>query len=487
MDNNLNTRAVTAFKWSSFTELLCKVITPLIYMLLARILAPEAFGVLATIIMIVSFAEVFVESGFQKFLIQHQFETEDEERKYMSVAFWSNLFFSIFLWILLIVFCKPITRLVGNEGYELPVILAGVTIPLYGIIGIQNCKLKKTLEFKKLFVVRFSTALVPLIITLPLALLGLDYWSLVIGNIAGVLTQSIILLIIGGFKPIMYFDSNKLVYMLSFGIWTLLDGIAVWLTSWLDAFLIGRSLSNYYLGLYRNSSSTVLSLFNIVFAAITPVLFASLSNLQKDTRQFNHFFLKVQKTVAMLLLPISLSVFFKSDLVTFILFGDKWLEASQVVSIMSLCYSLRLLFVSLYGDVYRAKGLFFLPFFLQLLDLCILIPVCLYCINRGFWSLVYGRSFAFLFLIIPEMLVLWRVCSISPIDIIKNMSRVLISITTMLLLYLISGFYTGGYFYDIIVILVASIAYLLTLFAFKEERNQYLKPFFKTICQFVKR
>ena len=63
----------TALKWSTATEFLAKIISPVINMCLARILAPEAFGVLATITMIISFAEIFVESGFQKFLIQYQF------------------------------------------------------------------------------------------------------------------------------------------------------------------------------------------------------------------------------------------------------------------------------------------------------------------------------------------------------------------------------------------------------------------------------
>lgn len=456
-------------------------------MLLARILAPEAFGILATIIMIVSFAEVFVESGFQKFLIQHQFDTEEEERKYMSVAFWANLLFSLFLWGLLVVFCKPITRLVGNEGYELPVILAGITIPLYGIIGIQNCKIKKSLEFKKLFIVRVSTALVPLAVTLPLALLGLDYWSLVVGNIAGVVTQSIVLYLVGGFKPVFYFDCTKLTYMLRYGVWTLLDGIAVWSTAWIDSFLIGRSLSNYYLGLYRNSASTVFAILNIVFAAVTPVLFASLSNLQNDTNQFNHFFLKVQKTVAMLLLPLSLSVFFQSDLVTLILFGDQWMEATRIIAIMTLCFSLRLIFVSLYSDVYRAKGLFFLPLCLQLIDLALLIPICSFCINKGFWALVYGRSFAFLILIIPDLFVLWRVCGISPAEIFKNMMHVIIAIFVMILIYMLMGLIHGGVVLNIFTIILALGAYLATLFSFKEERIQYLYPFTHNLLKFIRR
>ena len=63
-------------------------------MILARILAPEAFGVVATVTMIVSFAEMFTDSGFQKYLVQHEFESDEERYQNANVAFWTNFFIS---------------------------------------------------------------------------------------------------------------------------------------------------------------------------------------------------------------------------------------------------------------------------------------------------------------------------------------------------------------------------------------------------------
>ena len=165
----------TALKWSTITEFLAKIISPIVNMFLARILAPEAFGVLATVIMIISFAEIFVESGFQKFLIQHSFTEQETEDKYLSVAFWSNLVFSGVLWGLIIVFRDSLATLVGNPTLGIPIAITGVTIPLYGMIGILNSRLKKKLNFKSLFYVRIITALIPLVITLPLAIVGLGF------------------------------------------------------------------------------------------------------------------------------------------------------------------------------------------------------------------------------------------------------------------------------------------------------------------------
>ena len=98
MENkNLNVKIINATKWSSITEIIAKLITPITNMILARILAPEAFGVVATITMIISFADMLTDSGFQKYLVQHEFRNESEKIKYTNVAFWTNLFISIFL------------------------------------------------------------------------------------------------------------------------------------------------------------------------------------------------------------------------------------------------------------------------------------------------------------------------------------------------------------------------------------------------------
>ena len=208
MENSLKTKIYNASKWAVVTELAAKLVVPVLNMILARLLAPSAFGILATVTMVIAFAEVFVESGFSKYLIQQKFEDPDKERRYMSVAFWINIALSLFLWGAIAIFNKQLAVLVGNPGLGHLLVISGVSIPLYSIVGIECCKLKKDLDFKKLFYVRIVSALTPLFVTIPLALLGLDYWSLIIGSIAGILVQAILLIFIGNFKPQLYFSKT---------------------------------------------------------------------------------------------------------------------------------------------------------------------------------------------------------------------------------------------------------------------------------------
>ena len=117
MPEDLNKKVVRATKWSSFTEIAAKLVSPISTMVLARLLAPDAFGILVTATMVISFAEIFTDAGFQKYLIQHKFDTRDDLYKSTTVAFWSNLIMSLVIWAVIIIFSGQIAALVGSEGY----------------------------------------------------------------------------------------------------------------------------------------------------------------------------------------------------------------------------------------------------------------------------------------------------------------------------------------------------------------------------------
>src|SRR5699024_2825776 len=190
-------------------------------MILARILAPEAFGVIVTVTMIVSFAEMFTDSGFQKYLVQHEFKDEQDKRKSANVAFWSNLVLSLILWGGISLFNEEIAEMVGNPGLGIVIIVSCIQLPLTAFSSIQMALYRRDFDFKTLFVVRVIGILIPLVVTIPLALIGFDYWSLVIGLIAMQLFNAIFLTLKSSWKPTFYYSFKRLKKMFSFSVWSL--------------------------------------------------------------------------------------------------------------------------------------------------------------------------------------------------------------------------------------------------------------------------
>lgn len=79
MTRNIDAQVKNATKWSAITEITAKLVTPVTSMVLARLLTPEAYGIIATLSMIIVFAEIFTDAGFQKYIIQHEFKNDEEK------------------------------------------------------------------------------------------------------------------------------------------------------------------------------------------------------------------------------------------------------------------------------------------------------------------------------------------------------------------------------------------------------------------------
>ena len=179
-------------------------------MVLARLLTPEAFGVVATLTMIITLAELITDAGFQKYLIQHEFRDDIDRDESTNVAFWSNFSMSIIIWGIIFLFADPLATLVGNPGLGHVLIIACISIPIAAISSIQMALYRRDLDFKTLFKVKLVSLLMPLIVTIPLAFWLRSYWALIFGTIAQHSVNAIILTYFSPWKPRFYFSFSKL-------------------------------------------------------------------------------------------------------------------------------------------------------------------------------------------------------------------------------------------------------------------------------------
>ena len=161
MDVINNNKIINATKWSTLSEIFAKLVAPLTNMLLARLLNPEAFGVVASITMVVNFAELLSDSGFQKYLIQHEFENEKQLKVEINVAFWTNLSIALTGWLFIWAFNNPLAKLVGSPGLGNALCIAAASLPLTSFSSIQMALMRRNLEYNKLFKVRLLSVLLP--------------------------------------------------------------------------------------------------------------------------------------------------------------------------------------------------------------------------------------------------------------------------------------------------------------------------------------
>lgn len=472
--SELNNKVAKATKWSVITEIVSKLVTPVTSMVLARLLTPEAFGVVTTLTMIISFAELFTDAGFQKYLVQHEFRDVTDREQSTTVAFWSNFIMSLFLWGIIIVFAEPLAALVGNPGLGIVLIVACVAIPIAAFSSIQMALYRRDLDFKTLFKVRIVSIIVPLVVTVPLAFWLRSYWALVFGSITKGMISAILLTYYSSWKPRLYYSFEKLKEMLSFSVWSLIEAISLWLTSYVDVFIVGTILSQYYLGLYKTSSTTVNHIIGLITAATTPVLFSSLSRLQSDEDEFRQMFFKFQKLVGMLVIPMGVGIFCFSDLVTAILLGDQWTETSGFIGLWGLTSSITVIFGHYSSEVYRAKGRPKLSVLSQWLHIIALWPTVLIAVHYGFETLYTARSLVRLEGVAVNMIIMYYVVRISPWDMVKNTSpSLLASMVMMCVAYLLLSI-GSGIIWQICSVFVCMPVYFGIIFSQKNERTLLL-------------
>lgn len=471
---NLNNKIINATKWSTITELIAKFIVPITNMILARVLVPEAFGVVATVTMIISFVDMFTDAGFQKYIIQHNFKDDIEKNNFTNVAFWSNLIISIILWFIIIIFSKNIAIMVGNSGLENVISIACIQLPLTSFSSLQIAIYRRSFDFKTLFLVRLIGIIIPFFVTIPLALLGFEYWALIFGSIIGTLINAIVLTVKSKWRPQLFYSFNILKEMISFSFWSLIESISIWLTIWIDNFIIGSTLSSYYLGIYKTSSTTVNTIFALVTATTTPILFSALSRVQNDKYKFNHLFFSMQKVVAYLVLPMSVGIFLYSDLIVKILLGSKWGEASYVMGVWALTSGIVIVLGHYSSEVYRAKGKPKLSFIAQLLHLVVLVPVCIIASKYSFDVFVTARALIRLQLVIIHILIMQFIIKIPIKDIFKNILIPTICTIFMMIIGIFIKNQFDGVIWGFIGILICILSYILFLLCFKESRKDVL-------------
>jgi len=470
MSNELNNKIKHAAKWSVITEVIAKFITPITSMMLARLLTPEAFGVVATLTMIISFAEIFTDAGFQKFLIQQEFRDEKEREQSTTVAFWSNLSMSLLIWAVIAVFSEPLAVMVGNPGLGHVLVIACISIPLSAFSSIQIALYKRDLDFKTLFKVRIIGICIPLFVTIPLALWLRNYWALVCGTIASNIVNAVLLTYYSTWKPRIYYSFNKFKEMFSFTIWSVVEAVTIWMTGYIDIFFIGIYLNEYYLGLYKMSIATVGSLTSIIISATTPILFSGLSRLQNDNEAFKQMFFKFQKLVGMLIIPLGVGIFCYSDLITAILLGGQWGEASDFIGLWGLSSAFTIVFAHYSSEVYRSKGRPKLSVLAQVLHLVVLLPVVYWSVQYGYGTLIWSRSLVRFELIIVNMIIIYYTVKMSPWRMLINVAPSIIAAIVMgCFAWGISGL-MNGIFGQFIGIILSSILFFITVSLFPIER-----------------
>lgn len=348
---SITARATKSVKWSALTEMVSRTASPIIFVVLARLLTPADFGVMAIAMIAISFSQMFWDAGLSKALIQTREAPEDAAH----VVFWTNVFLGVLIYGILFI-STPAISLFFKSPASGPVLrVLGFQIVIASFTSVQQALFVRDLNFRGLFWIKLFTAFIPGLCSIPMALFGYGVWALVAGSLAGQVLNCWLLWRRSAWRPKFTYNKELARKLFTFGFWVLLESFGAWLIIWGDNLIVGHFLGVHDLGVYRTGWMLVTIIFGFVLNPFLPVLYPTFSRMQDDLPALKIAFNRVNRIVIALALPMGVGLWLTGPEMATVFFGSKWQGLGLVLSILALAFGLAWS-VGINTELYRAMG-----------------------------------------------------------------------------------------------------------------------------------
>jgi O-antigen/teichoic acid export membrane protein len=457
----MNSQLLHSLKWSTFGELVSKVLPPLFYIITARLLTPADFGIVATAAMVVAFASIFWEAGLSKALIQNQ---EFDIQKMSNIVFYTNITLSLIAYFCLFLLSDSIAQFFHDGRVADVLKVSGLSLVIGALMSVQTALLQKNFEFKKLFYSRFVGTIIPGVVAVVMAFMGYGYWSLVWGTIASLLLQVLILWYLSVWRPTIEYDCSIAIKMFHFSKWILLSALLSWFFIWGDIFVLGFFFTPHELGLYRTGNYFVGAVIGLVTAPIVPVMYSYFSTIQNDKESVKEVLLFSSKVVSLFVLPMGVGLYIVQNPISDLLFGEKWIGIASVIGYLALTHSLAWI-VGLNTEVYKAIGKPKIEFIMQIITVPFYLIAFVIASQISFVFFLQTRLLLVFFGIGMQCYFLNKELNISFLNFIGNLSNLFL-FTFIAYVFVLLANYTFGLINMIVDLIVFSCSFLVLVYFF---------------------
>lgn len=343
MQGSIDLRGVTirGFLWVMLGELFQQSIALLAMLILARLLVPEHFGMMATAYIFIRFAELVRDGGSSIAIIQKK----DIDDQYLSTAFFVNLFMGIILFIVTFVTAGKIAAFFSNDKLTMILRILSLKFIIDSAASVHQTILTKKLNFIGAMLPRLGGIFVYGLTAVVLASFGYGVWSLVLATIMSSLVSLVFSWGLDLWRPAFIFDIDSLRKLFRFGINVMGINLVRYLKDHIDYLIIARYLGmaelGYYFMAYTVSSYFTYKLKNGIEAVLFPVL----SQLNKN-REIKLYYLKVIKLSILIVFPIYLTIILTGREFILYFFGKGWLRTTVPLQILCMLGVLRSLVVA---------------------------------------------------------------------------------------------------------------------------------------------
>jgi O-antigen/teichoic acid export membrane protein len=306
---------------------------------LARLLSPEDYGLMAMVVVVLSFAGLFVDLGINSAYVQQQSITPEQR----SSLFWLNVLTGTAL-TGLVVAASPLLAWLFGDSRLIPLMMLSASTFVLSALGQQVLMAaEKALDFRPVAILEICATLLGFTVALLTAMEGWGVYSLVAAGIASALTSTLSawLFMARGWRPMLRLNIVEIRHFLSFGSATVANNLVNQINTTVDIFLGGRLLAATQLGFYSVPRNLTLQLQFMINPIITRVGFPLIAQVQSDVPRVKTIYLKTLNMTASTNAPLYLGIAFFAPEIVAIVLGAGWDRSVETLRILALWGGLR--------------------------------------------------------------------------------------------------------------------------------------------------
>lgn len=322
--------------WRFGERIGAKLISVVVNLILARLLAPELFGTVAIVLMITDILQVFIESGFGTALIQKK-EADDLD---FSSVFFFNIVMGILLYVLLFLFAPLIASVYHRSELTDIIRVVGLILIVAGIRNVQQAYVSRNMLFKRFFFATLGGTVTAAIAGIWMAYKGYGVWAYVVQYLLNNLVGTLILWFTVSWRPKLQFSLERLKGLFSFGWKLLASSILNTVSEKIRPLIIGARFSASDLAFYNEGILFPNLIVENVNTSIDSVLLPALSEQQDSTENLRQMTKRAIQVSSYIMWPLMIGLFVCAEPLVRLVLGEAWMMSVPFIRIFCIYYAL---------------------------------------------------------------------------------------------------------------------------------------------------
>jgi len=472
VSEKLKNKTVLGLKWNFVNQFGVQFFNLLFSILLARVLSPTEYGLIAMVTVFTGFSAVLLDFGFGNALIYK----DNPSKTDWSTVFWFNIFLGIFLFLLLYLASPVIAAYYDISILETITALLACNFLLANFSIVYRAMLARELNFKGISIADISSIVLSGVVGIVMALLDYGVWSLVFQRLSASFFRLFAFLLITKWLPSIVFSIASFKEVFSYSIYLLLEKMLNYWSRNADNMLIGKYIGEKDLGVYNRAYSFLMFPITAIVRVVTGVLFPTMSKMKDDVEGVQDVFIRVSRMVVFLIIPLMSIFFLCSKEITLIVFGEKWIEMVPLLELFAFLGVYQSI-IGLNGPIYLSKGETRLNFKVGLFTETINILAIIIGINWGLKGIIAAFYIALMINFFPHNYFILSRVKLSVIQYYKRLMvfflMAVIPLTTVLILL---PEITSNLFLSLLVKVAAfNILYLFQAYLLKLTELTFIK------------